>query len=68
MTIPEPNNINMPEECAVAAANQSYGKPAQAWGWADANCNQTKAIFICRRAGGSILPVCLPSHRLWCSC
>jgi hypothetical protein len=51
MTVPEPNNLNMPEYCAVAAFNQSYGKPVLAWGWADANCEQTSAIFICRRAG-----------------
>lgn len=59
MTLPEPNNIYTPELCAVAAYNESHGKPVQAWGWADANCNHT-AIFICRRAGESPRLTMLP--------
>jgi hypothetical protein len=45
---PEPNNVDFPENCAVANFTESYGTPL-AWGWADASCTNVRAAVICRR-------------------
>lgn len=50
-SLPEPNNIDNPEYCAVANYSQRYGAP-QVWAFADANCG-IRAPFICRISGGA---------------
>jgi hypothetical protein len=40
----EPNNLHMPEFCAVANASMAYDN---VWGWADRNCDE-KYIFVCK--------------------
>jgi hypothetical protein len=36
--IPEPNNVNGDESCAVCNSSMAYGP---SWGWADTSCNHT---------------------------
>lgn len=46
-SIPEPNNQQPQEYCAVCNATQTYGG---AYGWADANC-ANKFVSMCRIQG-----------------
>jgi hypothetical protein len=50
-SLPEPNNIDNPEFCAVGNYSQRYGAP-QVWAFADANCG-IRAPFMCRISGGA---------------
>ncbi len=63
--LPEPNNVNLPEFCAVANASQNHGSPA-AWGWADTQCKD-KFVYICKVNGGFAAPQePMPLHLTLC--
>jgi hypothetical protein len=44
--VPEPDNAQGDESCAVANYTEAFGKPAR-WGWADTLCSST-FVFLCR--------------------
>lgn len=47
--LPEPNNQDVNEFCAVANYSEAFSSPP-AWGWADASCSM-RFIFMCKTNG-----------------